>query len=71
MSRRRILVFAPLLPVPVDRGDKNRLFHLLQLLRSLADVAWSAVSGNGSPQSRISACSTGLTFAYSMSARRR
>ena len=38
MSRRRILVFAPLLPVPVDRGDKNRLFHLLQLLRSLADV---------------------------------
>ena len=38
MSRRRILVFAPLLPVPVDGGAKNRLFHVLQLLCGLADV---------------------------------
>ena len=38
MSRRRILVFASLLPLPVDRGDKNRLYHLLRVLRGFADV---------------------------------
>ena len=38
MTRRKIMVFASLLPVPVDRGDKNRLFHLLQLLRRFTDV---------------------------------
>ena len=44
MTRRpRVLVFSTLLPVPVDRGDRNRLFHILELLASMADVRLVAV----------------------------
>lgn len=35
---RRVLVFSTLLPLPVDRGDRNRLFHVLQLLATMAEV---------------------------------
>lgn len=38
MTKPRLLVFSPISPVPVDRGDKNRLFHLLLLLRDMAEV---------------------------------
>jgi glycosyltransferase involved in cell wall biosynthesis len=44
MTRRpRVLAFSSLLPVPVDRGDRNRLYHLLQLLASVATVRLIAV----------------------------
>ena len=44
MTRRpRVLVFSTLLPVPVDRGDRNRLFHILTLLGSMADVRLVAI----------------------------
>ena len=43
MSRPRVLVFSSLLPFPVDRGDRNRLFHTLQLLASFATVRLVAV----------------------------
>ncbi len=38
MSRPKVLFFANLPPLPVDRGDKNRLFHVLKLLSQFADV---------------------------------
>jgi len=38
MRRPRVLVFADFVPVPVDRGDKNRLFHVLKLLQQSTDV---------------------------------
>jgi glycosyltransferase involved in cell wall biosynthesis len=38
MTKPRLLFFSPISPLPVDRGDKNRIFHLLLLLRDLADV---------------------------------
>lgn len=38
MSQTRLLVFSTFPPLPVDRGDKNRLFHILHLLREFADV---------------------------------
>lgn len=39
MNRKpRILVFSCLPPLPIDRGDKNRLFHMLKLLSAFADV---------------------------------
>jgi polysaccharide biosynthesis protein PslH len=43
MRRPRVLVFSTLLPLPVDRGDRNRLFHTLQLLASVATVQLVAV----------------------------
>ena len=43
MSRPRVLVFSSVLPLPVDRGDRNRLFHVLQLLAGMADVRLLAV----------------------------
>jgi len=47
--RRRVLVFSTLLPVPVDRGDRNRLFHILALLGSLADVRLVAIERTWEP----------------------
>jgi glycosyltransferase involved in cell wall biosynthesis len=38
MKRPRVLVFASLFPLPIDRGDKNRLYHSLQLMKQHADV---------------------------------
>lgn len=38
MGKTRLLIFSVLPPVPIDRGDKNRLFHILRLLREVADV---------------------------------
>lgn len=39
MRRRpRVLVLSTQAPVPVDRGDRNRMFHVLQLLADVADV---------------------------------
>lgn len=34
----RLLVFSTLPPVPINRGDKNRLFHIINLLKEFADV---------------------------------
>ncbi len=36
--RNKVLVFATLSPTPIDRGDKNRLYHVLELLSEQADV---------------------------------
>ncbi len=49
MSRPRILVFASLLPIPVDRGDKNRLFHILKLLSRFAEVRLVCLSRDWEP----------------------
>jgi len=38
MISPKILVYATLPPVPIDRGDKNRLFHILQLLTGISKV---------------------------------
>jgi glycosyltransferase involved in cell wall biosynthesis len=50
-SRPRVLVLSNQSPVPVNRGDRNRLFHILQLLTEIADVrlafferGWEATS---------------------------
>lgn len=42
--RPRVLVFSTLLPLPVDRGDRNRLFHVLRLLATMGDVRLVAVA---------------------------
>jgi glycosyltransferase involved in cell wall biosynthesis len=49
MSRPRILVFASLLPIPVDRGDKNRLFNVLKLLSRFAEVRLVCLSRDWEP----------------------
>jgi glycosyltransferase involved in cell wall biosynthesis len=50
MNRRpRVLVFSTLLPVPVDRGDRNRLFHILELLASIAEVRLVAIERRWEP----------------------
>lgn len=38
MDRPRILVSSSLYPLPIDRGDKNRLYHILGLLSDIGDV---------------------------------
>ncbi|MHB8857904.1 MAG: glycosyltransferase family 4 protein [Thermoleophilia bacterium] len=39
MSRKpRVLVFSSMLPFPINRGDRNRLFHVLRLLDEFAEV---------------------------------
>jgi glycosyltransferase involved in cell wall biosynthesis len=52
MTRRpRVLVFSTLLPVPVDRGDRNRLFHIIELLASVAEVRLVAIERAWEPAS--------------------
>ncbi len=50
--RPRVLVFSSLLPVPVDRGDRNRLFHILELLASMATVRLVAIERAWEPPMR-------------------
>ena len=39
MSRKpRVLVFSSMIPFPINRGDRNRLFHILKLLDEFAEV---------------------------------
>lgn len=45
----RVLVFSTLLPLPVDRGDRNRLFHVLELLATVADVRLVAIARDWEP----------------------
>jgi glycosyltransferase involved in cell wall biosynthesis len=42
--RPRVIVLSTILPLPVDRGDRNRLFHLLRLLSTMADVRLLSVA---------------------------
>ena len=51
MTRPRVLVFSSLLPVPVDRGDRNRLFHILRLLADVATVRLVAIERAWEPPS--------------------
>lgn len=51
-ARPRVLVFSTLLPLPVDRGDRNRLFHVLQLLATMADVRLVTVARAWEPPVR-------------------
>ena len=52
MTRPRVLVFSSLLPLPIDRGDRNRLFHILHLLTKSADVRLVAVDRDWEPAVR-------------------
>ena len=52
MRRPRVLVFSSVLPLPVDRGDRNRLFHVLQLLADVAEVRVVAVDREWEPHVR-------------------
>lgn len=38
MNKPRVLVFSCVAPLPTDRGDRVRVFHMLHLLRNVADV---------------------------------
>lgn len=38
IRRPRIFLFSSIYPLPVDRGDKNRLLHTLKILSGFADV---------------------------------
>ena len=38
IHRPKVLVFATMPPTPIDRGDKNRLYHILELLSKQAEV---------------------------------
>jgi glycosyltransferase involved in cell wall biosynthesis len=38
MIKNRILVFSTIAPYPLDRGDRNRLFHILKLLKQIGEV---------------------------------
>jgi len=49
MTRPRVLVFSTQLPLPIDRGDRNRLFHTLRLLAAVADVRLVAVERSWEP----------------------
>lgn len=45
----KILVFASMLPLPIDRGDKNRLYHVLSLLRRFAQVRLACLKREWEP----------------------
>ena len=63
MKRPKVLVFSSLLPLPVDRGDRNRLFHTLRLLDHMADVRLVCLNRLWEPQLKPSAMSSYLACA--------
>lgn len=64
MKKHRIIVFSSISPLPMDRGDRNRLFHVVQLLNQIGDVhlvymnrEWESPVGDLAPLGRIEVCS--------------
>jgi glycosyltransferase involved in cell wall biosynthesis len=52
----KVLVFSSLLPIPIDRGDRNRLFHILHLLAGVGRVRLLAVERAWEPPVQDLAC---------------
>lgn len=50
MQRPKILIFSSMLPYPVDRGDKNRLYHILKLLMEFSDIRLISIEREWEPK---------------------
>lgn len=58
--RPKVLVFATLTPWPIDRGDRNRLFHVLKLLGEAAQVRLICLERSWEPTIRNAGSIVGL-----------